>query len=43
MAARTLWVGLDVGVDAIAVCGTNDQGVVVLEHSIPARAAAFHT
>ena len=42
MATRTLWVGLDVGADQMAVCGTDNQGTVVLEHLIPTSAAAFH-
>jgi len=42
MAARTLWVGLDVGADVMAVCGTDNRGTVQFEHSIPTDAAAFH-
>lgn len=42
MASRRLWVGLDVGADSMAVCGTDDQGAVVFEQSIPAAAAAFN-
>jgi transposase len=41
MAARTLWVGLDVGFDKMAVCATDALGAIVFEHLIPATAAAF--
>ncbi len=42
MAARTLWVGLDVGADSMAVCGTDSHGNVMFEHSLPTSAAAFN-
>jgi transposase len=42
MAAKTLWVGLDVGADNMALCGTDDRGAVVFEHLIPTCAAAFN-
>jgi transposase len=42
MARTSLWVGLDVGADHMSVCGTDDQGAVLFEHSIPSNAVAFH-
>jgi len=42
MAARTLWVGLDVGADTMAVCATDNRGTVEFEHLIPTNAAVFH-
>ena len=42
MARTSLWVGLDVGADEMAVCGTDDQGTVLFEHTIASKAAALH-
>ena len=40
MATRKLWVGLDVGADETAVCGTDDEGTVVFEHLVSTKASA---
>ena len=43
MMSRTrLWVGLDVGADEMAVCGTDSEGTVIFEHVVPTNAAALH-
>lgn len=42
MPRTKLWVGLDVGADQMAVCGTDDHGAVLFEHSIPANADTLH-
>lgn len=42
MTIRRLWVGLDVGADQTAVCGTDDEGTVVFEHLVPTEAFALH-
>jgi len=41
MARERLWVGLDVGADDMVVCGTDDQGRVIFEQSVPTTAAAL--
>lgn len=38
MATTKLWVGLDVGADEMSVCGINEQGAVIFEHSAPTNA-----
>ena len=43
MANRGLWLGLDVGADEMVVCGTNEQGVVEFEKSLPADAKDLDT
>lgn len=42
MSRISLWVGLDVGADEMAVCGTDDQGLVLFEHVVPTQATALH-
>ena len=42
MSRTRLWVGLDVGAEEMAVCGTDSHGTVIFEHLIPTNAAAFH-
>lgn len=42
MVRTKLWVGLDVGADEMAVCGTDNQGKILFEHLIPATAAALN-
>jgi len=41
MPNRRLWVGLDVGADETAVCGTDDGGTVIFEQLIPTKASAL--
>lgn len=42
MAAKSVWVGLDVGADQMAVCCTDAAGKVLLESVVPSTATAFH-
>jgi len=42
MAKPSLWVGLDVGADNIAVCVTDDAGIVVCEVLVGTKASALH-
>lgn len=42
MAAKTLWVGLDVGENDMAACATDHVGSVVFEQLMPTNAAEFH-
>jgi transposase len=41
MAARAIWIGLDVGADEMSVCATDSQGTVIFERSMPTSAVAF--
>jgi transposase len=42
MAKASLWVGLDIGADEIAVCETDDRGTVVLERAIECDGDILH-
>src|ERR1044071_5696154 len=42
MSRTALWVGLDVGADEMAVCGTDQEGEVLFEHLMPTKATILH-
>jgi transposase len=42
MAKESLWIGIDVGADAISWCATDDSGAVVHENSCATKAKALH-
>lgn len=43
MARTSLWIGLDVGENEMAVCETDDQGNVTFESLLPVDVTALHT
>ena len=42
MARARMWIGLDVGADRMAVCGTDEKGNVILEHNVATSASELH-
>jgi transposase len=42
MAKTSLWIGIDAGADDLSLCGTDDNGNVVFQHSCATKAAMVH-
>jgi len=42
MAKHAIWIGIDLGADKMAVCGTDDNGNVLFEQTVASDGAEFH-